>query len=181
MLHVHHEAPRGVSLREQHREPGQRSSHQPYLLPVATPQERALRVSHQQPDARPEVAWATVVHSSPASHTALAGTGSYSQSYMCLPGGNIYGVALSTQTLTPSCCPPTLTHSLDHNCSVFQRRDRHVQERSEMQGREEDEAKERIGPTSLRKLLNHGNNLVLYPTSTVKTFPMLYGEMGSLL
>lgn len=45
-------------------------------------------------------------------------------------------------------------------------------------GKREDEAKERDRAHITQRLLNHGNNLVLYPTSTVKTFQCFMGKWG---
>lgn len=45
-------------------------------------------------------------------------------------------------------------------------------------GKRENEAKGKDRAHITQRLLNHGNNLVLYPTSTVKTFQCFMGKWG---
>ena len=73
-----------------------RSSHQPCLLPDATPQGKSTQEA-LTPAARcsgPEVAWATEAHNSPASHTAPPSTrgAAVSPTRACLEGLEIFRV-----------------------------------------------------------------------------------------
>ena len=128
----------------------------------------------------PEAAWATVVHNSrpqPAQGEL--------QSVLHMPAWRSWKyLGCSTkhhQTLTPSCCPPTLTHSLAHNCFSIPEGGTDMCRRDQRDaGKTEDEAKERIGPhhSEASKPWEQFGSL---PHKYCEDFSMLYAEMGSLL
>ena len=182
MLHVHHEAPRGFHSGSGTGTQASRSSHQPYLLPFATPQEKStqegLKTSNQMLWTRSGMG--TVVHNSrpqPAQGEL--------QSVLHMPAWRSWkylGCSIKHhQTLTPSCCPPTLTHSLAHNCFSIPEGGTDMCRRDQRDaGKTEDEAKERIGPhhSEASKPWEQFGSL---PHKYCEDFSMLYAEMGSLL